>query len=289
VVRILLGTQLRRLRKASGVSAEVAGHAIRASQTKISRMEHGRIGFTARDVANLLTLYGVTDQHQRQNLLALARQTNAADWAHYYSDLLPNWAATYLGLEQCSSVIRTYQPRLVPDLLQTEDVARVLQRLSHPTESVLDIERRVALQMTRQEILTAPGAPQLWAVIDQAALWRLVECSALREQIRQLIAMAQLPHVRVQVLPVYSCENVALGGPLTILRFVDPELPDVVYIQQQTTVLYLDRDEDVQHYRALLDHVFTLATPPAQTINYLNSFLAKCECLHEGACLPGAD
>ena len=94
MVRILLGTQLRRLRKASGASAEVAGHAIRASQTKISRMERGRIGFTARNVANLLTLYDVTDQHQRQNLLALARQANAADWAHYYSDLLANWAAT---------------------------------------------------------------------------------------------------------------------------------------------------------------------------------------------------
>ncbi len=101
--------------------------------------------------------------------------------------------------------------------------------------------------------------------------------------------MAQLPHVRIQVLPVYSGENVALGGSLTILRLVDPELSDVVYIQQQTTMLYLDKDEDVQHYRALLDHVFTLATPPAQTSNYLNSFLAKCERLHEGACLPDAE
>jgi transcriptional regulator with XRE-family HTH domain len=277
VVRILLGTQLRRLRKASGVSAEVAGHAIRASQTKISRMEHGRIGFTARDVANLLTLYGVTDQHQRQNLLALARQANAADWAHYYSDLLPNWAATYLGLEQCSSVIRTYQPRLVPDLLQTEDVARVLQRLSHPTESVLDIERRVALQMTRQEILTAPGAPQLWAVIDQAALWRLVGCSTLREQIRHLITMAELPHVRLQLLPVYSGEYVAIGGPFTILRFAEPELTDIVYLQQHTTALHLDRDEDVQHYRELMDHICVLAKSPAETIVYLNTILTYSE------------
>jgi transcriptional regulator with XRE-family HTH domain len=275
VVCTLLGTQLRRLRQASGVTVEVAGHAIRVSHTKIGRMERGRVGFNVRDVAKLLTLYGVTDQHQRRKLLALAREANAADWAHYYSDLLPSWGATYLGLEQASSVIRTYQPQLVPDLLQTEDVARALQRLRHPSDSVLDIERRVALQMTRQEISTDPGAPQLWAVIDQAALWRLVGCPTLREQIRHLITMAELPHVTLQVLPAYSGKNVAIGGHLTILRFADPELPDVVYHQQQTTALYLDRDEDVQHYRALMDNVGALAKSPTQTINYLSTLLTN--------------
>jgi DNA-binding XRE family transcriptional regulator len=272
---ILLGNHLRRLRKACGVTAEVAGHAIGASHTKIIRMEHGRVGFKARDVADLLTLYGVTDQHQRQKLLALAQQANAADWAHYYSDLLPSWVATYLGLEQASSVIRTYQPQLVPDLLQIDDVVRTLQRLIHPSDSVLDIERRIALQMTRQEIVTSSGGPQLWALIDQAALWRLVGCSALIEQIRHLITMAQLPQVRLQVLPVYYEEYVAIGGPLTILRFADPELPDVVYRQQQTTALYLDRDKDVQHYRALIDHVCALAKSPTETINYLRAFLTN--------------
>jgi hypothetical protein len=283
VDRILLGTHLRRLRQASGVTVEVAAHAIRASHIKISRMERGRVGFKARDVADLLTLYGVTDQHQRQKWLALARQANAADWAHYYSDLLPSWVATYFGLEQASSVIRTYQPQLVPDLLQTEDVARGLQRLIHPSDSVLDIERRVALQMTRQEILTDPSAPQLWAVIDQAALCRLVGCSALIEQIRHLITMAELPQVRLQVLPVYSGEHVAIGGPLTILRFADPELPDVVYRQQQTTALYLDRDKDVQHYRAQMDHVCALAKSPTETIKYLSALLTNFERPPQGA------
>jgi transcriptional regulator with XRE-family HTH domain len=277
VVRILLGTQLRRLRKASGITVEVASHAIGASHTKISRMEHGRVRFKVREVADLLTLYGVIDQHQRQTLLTLAVQANAADWAHYYSDLLPSWGATFLGLEQASSVIRTYQPQVVPDLLQTEDVARALQRLRHPSDSVLDIERRVALQMTRQEILTDPSAPQLWAVIDQAALWWLAGSSALGEQVRHLITMAELPHVRLQVLPTSSGEHVAISGPLTILRFADPELPDVVYHQQQTTALCLDSDEDVQHYRALMDNVGALAKSPRQTINYLSTLLTN-EC-----------
>jgi transcriptional regulator with XRE-family HTH domain len=277
VVGIVLGTQLRRLRKAKGITVEVASHALGASHTKISRMEHGRVGFKAREVADLLTLYGVTDQHQRQTLLTLALQANAADWAHYYSDLLPSWGATYLGLEQASSVIRTYQPQVIPDLLQTEDVARALQRLRHPSDCGLDIERRVAMQMTRQEILTEPSAPSLWAVIDQAALWWLAGSSALGEQVRHLLTMAQLPHVRLQMLPISSGEHVTTSGPLTILRFADPELPDVVYHQQQTTTLCLDQNEDVQHYRALMDNIGTLAKTPKQTITYLSALLTN-EC-----------
>ena len=277
VLRTTLGTQLRRLREASGVTAAVAGHAIRASHIKISRMERGRIGFNERDVADLLTLYGVTDQHQRAKFLALARQANATDWAHHYSDLLPSWGQTYLGLEQASSVIRTYQPRLLPSLLQTEGFARAILRLLHPSASALDIERRLALQMTRQEILTSPDAPRLWAVIDQAALWRLVGCSTLQEQIKHLITMAQLPHVRLQLLPVYSGEYVAIRGPFTILRFAEPELTDIVYLQQHTTALCLDRDEDVQHYRELMDHICVLAKSPADTISYLSAALANSE------------
>ena len=184
VARIMVGAQLRRLRQVRGLTAETAGHAIRASHTKISRMERGRGALSEREVATLLTLYGVTDQGQRGRLLTLAGQANAAPWAHHYRDLLPSWGQTYLGLEQASSVIRTYQPQLVPDLLQTEDVTRGVVRLFHPNASALDIERRVALQMTRQENLTRPDAPRVWAVFDQGALWRLVDRSARRAQIR---------------------------------------------------------------------------------------------------------
>jgi transcriptional regulator with XRE-family HTH domain len=274
VLRIMLGTELRRLRQASGVTAEVAARAIQASRAKISRMERGRVGFKEGDVTDLLTLYGVTDQHQRGAVLALARRANVPDWWYQYSDLLPSWDETYLGLEQASSVIRTYQPQLVPSLLQTQEVACGVLRFLHPSEPAHTIERRVALQVSRQEILTRPGAPQLWAVIDQAALWRLGQSSVLREQIQHLIAMAQLPHVKLQLLPAYSGEYVAIGGPFTILRFAEPNLPDIVYLQQHTTALYLDRDEDVQHYRALMDHVCVLAKSPAETINDLNTILA---------------
>jgi len=271
VLRIILGSQLRRLREVSGVTAEAAGYAIRASHAKISRMEHGRVGFKERDVADLLTLYGVNDQQQRGSFLELARRANEADWWQQYSDILPSRFDTYLGLEQASSTIRTYQPQLVPDLLQTRELSRAVIRFCHPSESAAEIERRVALLMTRQELLTHPNAPQLWAVIDQAALWRLERREVLRDQIQHLITMAELPHVKVQLLPRYSGEYVAWGSPFTILRFTEPDLPDIVYLEQLTGALYLDKDEDVHHYRIIMDRVCVLAKSPAQTIQYLNA------------------
>jgi hypothetical protein len=117
----------------------------------------------------------------------------------------------------------------------------------------------------------------VWAVLDQAALWRLDGYSARRAQIRHLITMAQLPHVTVQMLPAYPGEHVAVAGPLTILRFAEPEIPDIAHLQHQTTALYLDRDEDVQLYRTLMDRLCVLALSPAKTIKYLSTIIAQPE------------
>jgi len=168
-LRIALGTQLRRLREANGISAEAASYAIRASHAKISRMELGRVGFKERDVADLLTLYGITDEHERATFLALARQANLPGWWHQYSDILPSWFEMYLGLEQASSVIRTYEPQLVPGLLQTEDGARSVIQLGNPDLCEADIDRRVALRMKRQRVLTEPDGPNLWGVVGRKA------------------------------------------------------------------------------------------------------------------------
>src|ERR687885_2518762 len=140
-LRIVLGNQLRQLREASGITAGAAGHAIRASHAKISRMELGRVGFKERDVADLLTLYGIIDEQERGAFLALARRANVPGWWHHYSDILPHWFEMYLGLEQAASVIRTYEPQLVPGLLQTEEGARAVIQLGNPDVAAGDIER----------------------------------------------------------------------------------------------------------------------------------------------------
>jgi len=274
-LRIVLGNQLRQLREASGVTTGAAGHAIRASHAKISRMELGRVGFKERDVADLLTLYGITDEQERESFLALARQSNVPGWWHHYSDILPNWFEMYLGLEQASSVIRTYEPQLIPGLLQTPEVARAVILLGNANASADAIERRVALRMKRQKVLTQPGAPNLWAVVDEAALWRIDGRSAMREQIRHLIEMAELANVTLQVIPLYSGAHAAVGGPFSILRFSEPDLPDIVYLEQLTSALYLDKEQDVQHYLMVMDRLCVQAKPPAETIRFLSSTLKE--------------
>ncbi|MDQ2880299.1 MAG: helix-turn-helix domain-containing protein [Actinomycetota bacterium] len=275
VLRIALGTQLRRLREANGISAEAAGHAIRASHAKISRMELGRVGFKERDVADLLTLYGIIDEHERATFLALARQANMPGWWHQYSDILPTWFEMYLGLEQASSVIRTYQPHFVPELLQTREVACAVIQLEHPDASADDIERRLALRMTRQKILTQAGAPSLWVLIDESALWRLDERSTMREQIQHLIEMAELPNVRIQVIPLFFGVHVAVGGPFAILRFSEPDLPDIVYLEQLTSALYLDKSQDVQHYLMVMDRLCVQANSPTETMTFLSDTIKE--------------
>jgi len=120
VLRILLGSQLRRLREAKGVTRDDAGYTIRASGSKISRMELGRVSFKERDVQDLLDLYGV-DQEEAQSLVALARQANSPGWWHKYGDVLPDWFGVYVGLEEAASLIRLYEVQFIPGLLQTAD------------------------------------------------------------------------------------------------------------------------------------------------------------------------
>src|SRR5215469_5616394 len=172
VLRILLGSQLRRLREAKGVTRDDAGYTIRASGSKISRMELGRVSFKERDVEDLLDLYGV-DEEEAQALIALARQANSPGWWHRYSDVLPDWFQVYVGLEEAALLIRLYEVQFVPGLLQTADYARAVIRLGLPSASADEVERRVGLRMARQEVLKKEsGGPRLWAVVDEAALRR---------------------------------------------------------------------------------------------------------------------
>ena len=160
-VRIMLGAQLRRLREAKRITLEDAGYVIRASGSKMSRLETGRVGFKPRDIADLLTLYGVTDDQERATLQELARQASTRGWWHDYADIVPAWFEPYVGLEEAAASIRCFEIQLVPGLLQTPGYARAIATLGHPAGSDAEIERRVSLQLARQAVLTRAraGAP----------------------------------------------------------------------------------------------------------------------------------
>jgi transcriptional regulator with XRE-family HTH domain len=266
VVRIVLGTQLRRLREAAGVTREQAGDAIRASHAKISRLELGRVGFKERDLEDLLTCYGVVDPAQRAALLELVKPTNARGWWQQDGDLLPSWFEMYLRLEQEAGYIRTFQVQFVPGLLQSEDYARRVILAGHGAESAFEVDRRVRLRMNRKKMLVEPGGPQFWAVIDEAALRRpFGGAQVMRDQLEHILEMSELPNVTVQVLPFSAGSHAAAGGPFTLLRFAEADLPDVVYLEQLNSAVYVDKRSDVEDYLGVIEQVSVQAMPPAES------------------------
>ncbi|WP_051866386.1 helix-turn-helix domain-containing protein [Streptosporangium roseum] len=276
ILRILLGAQLRRLRTAKGVSREDAGYAIRASHAKISRLELGRVGFKERDVADLLTLYGVTDPCDRSPLLALALQANAPGWWHKYGDLLPSWFEVYVGLEEAASIVRTYEVQFVPGLLQSPEYARAVIMLVHSAASAEEVDRRVALRMTRQERLTRPDATTLWAVMDEAVLRRPIGGpQVLRAQIDHLLKVTEMPNVRLQIMPFHRGGHAAAGGSFSILRFPERDLPDVVYLEQLTSALYVDKLVETDHYMQVMDRLCVQAYSVADSQRFLRDLRAE--------------
>jgi transcriptional regulator with XRE-family HTH domain len=274
VRRLVLGTHLRRLREDASITVEQAAAAIRGSHSKISRMEHGQVGFKERDIADLLTLYGVTGAEERQALLKLAREANTPGWWQGYSDILPHWVKPYLGLEAAAALIRNYAPEFVPALLQTESYARTLMRLDSTTED--DVRRRAEARLYRQEILRRATSPRLWAVMDEAALRRSIGGrSVMREQIRHLIHMCDHPAVTLQILPFQVGAHAGMGGPFTILRFSDPALRDVVYIEQLTSAIYLDKPAEVDCYLDVIEQLCIQAVMPDKTPEMLRNILAE--------------
>lgn len=274
VLRILLGAQLRRLREQNGISTEAAGHLIRGSHSKISRMELGRVGFKARDVEDLLTLYGVTDLESRDALLALAAQANTPGWWHKYNDILPSWFEVYVGLEEAASRIRAYEVQFIPGLLQTEEYARAVIELGHPTALEPEIERRVGLRMARQHRLTGEQPLTLWAVVDEAALRRpLGGRAVMRRQVEYLCEVTDRPNITLQIMPFDAGGHAAAGGPFSILRFSEQSLPDVVYLEQLTSSLYLDKSADVERYQRVMDRLAIEAKPASETRRILRSVL----------------
>jgi len=275
VRRILLGSQLRRLREAREITRDQAGYAIRASESKISRMELGRVPFKERDVADLLTLYQVTDEAERAPLLALANAANVPGWWHRYGDVLADWFQPYLGLEEAASMVRTYEVQFVPGLLQTPEYARAVITAGNRGADDAEAERRVAMRMARQEVLNRAAPPLLWAVIDEAALRRPIGgAGVMRGQLQALIEKVRLDRVIVQVMPFRFGGHVAESGAYTILRFPEPDLPDVVYLEHLTGAIYLDKRSDVDRYLDNMERLCAQASPPDRTPGILAAIRA---------------
>src|SRR6201989_570652 len=180
VPRMLVGIQLHRFREMAGITPDQAAYEIRASRSKISRMENGLVRFKERDVTDLLTLYGVTDEKTRSGLVKLTRQANTPGWWAKYGDIMADWVEAYLGLETAASVIRSFELQFVHGLFQTEDYARAVTMLGHTSAPAQEIDRRGGRRLRRAGLRDGAPPPQVWSVLDEGALRRPVGGPARR-------------------------------------------------------------------------------------------------------------
>jgi hypothetical protein len=216
------------------------------------------VSVSPRDVRDMLEIYGVPDS-QRDTLVQLARESRQKGWWHAYGDsVLPHFA-TYLGLESAASEIRIYEVNLIPGLLQTEDYARAVISAGMVDRTLPDIERSVALRMERQQIART-NTPKLWAVLDEAALRREVGGSeVMRTQLEHLRELASTRNISIQVIPFRGGAHPAQGRPFIILAFDPDPDPDVVYLEDLTSALWVENVDEVDRYNIFFDHLCATA------------------------------
>ncbi|MEU8119499.1 helix-turn-helix transcriptional regulator [Spirillospora sp. NPDC049024] len=275
VPRMLLGRRLRELREAARLSRRKAGLAIYGSESKITRLELGRSRAKPGDVARLLDRYGA-DPGERATLLALAEQTDAPPWWHADGDIVPRWVRDYLSAEQAAKLVRTFEARFVPGLLQTEDYARELVASRAGSRSEAETERRVEFRMRRQRVLRRRPRPlNLWVVLDEGALWRpLVAPETMRGQILHIVELCRRPNVTIQIAPLGISGQVAGDGSLTLVRFPQQGLQDMVYLERPDNAVYPTRRAEIEHHWHIFNTLVTEASPPEHTPRVLARILA---------------
>lgn len=275
-LRVMIGSNLRRLREEAGISREDAGEEIRGSASKISRVELGRVSFRLRDVRDLMIMYGVRDDDEIERFVDMASEANRPSKWHRYNDFLPDWFSSYLDMEGAASMIRTYEVQVVPGLLQNEAYARAVMMLGYGHTPLTEIDKRIDVRLKRQEILDREDKPpELWAVLDEAALHRpFGGAGVMRGQIQALMEACDKPNVRIQIVPFASGAHSGAGAPFTWLRFAYEELNDVIYLEHLTGGLYLERDNEIDAYQAAMEHLCVQATQPNKTQDFLRQILS---------------
>jgi len=269
-----LARTLRQLRDNAGLTIEEVAEKLELSASTVSRMETAQVGVRARDLRDLLDTYGVTGA-ERDQLLQIARERRQQYWWREYKDL-PNIAVA--GLEADASTIWQYSTQLVPGLLQTDSYARAVLEAIRLDAKPGDIERRLELRLHRQALLTSENAPEYWVVLDEAVARRQVGGPAtMAEQLLQLIEVAKLPNVTLQLLPFDSGEHAGMDGEFTLYHYRESADPDVVYIENTGSDLYLEAPEVTRRYNKIFDHLRAAAQNPGESIRTLGGIQSQLE------------
>jgi transcriptional regulator with XRE-family HTH domain len=274
LLKMLVGVQLAGFREDAGLSQEQAARRLGFSPAKLSRIESGkgRKPPTEKDVRALLELYG-TDPYEVSVLLKLLQRAGEPGWWQRYDKrLMPEWFERLVGLQEAAVTIRTFEIQYVPGLLQTAEYARAVVERGLPNVSAGEVQRRVELRMRRTQLLSRADAPQLWAVIDESVLLRILGShEVMREQLAHLIAMAALPNVTLQIVPLNVTNASAPAIPVTYLRFGGLDLPDVVYLEHIRSANFLEDQDETEEYRLVLDRLADEALTPRASLELLRT------------------
>ncbi|MFB7734963.1 helix-turn-helix domain-containing protein [Streptomyces sp. NPDC056112] len=272
LLKMLVGVQLAGFREDAGLSQEQSARELGFSAAKLSRIESGkgRRPPAEGDVRALLKLYG-TDEYESSVLLRLLRRAGEPGWWQRYDKrLMPEWFDRLVGLQEAAAAIRTFEIQYVPGLLQTAAYTRAVVERGLPTASAGEVQRRVELRMRRAQLLLRQDAPQVWAVIDESVLLRVLGSrEVMREQLDHLVTMAQRPNVTVQIVPLDVTNASAPAIPITYLRFGGLDLPDVVYLEHIRSANFLEDRDETEEYRIALDRLADEALTPQETLALL--------------------
>lgn len=267
-----LARSLRHLREGAGLTIEEVAEKLEMSASTVSRMETAQVGVRPRDLRLLLDIYEVSDA-ERDQLLQIARERRQQRWWQEYADL-PN--IPLAGLEEEASTIWQFSTQLVPGLLQTEAYARAVLEAIRLDDKPGDIERRLEVRLHRQEVLNRENAPEYWAVLDEAVVRRQVGGpSVMAGQLGYLLEVAKLPNMTLQVLPFAGGEHAGMDGEFTLLHYRESADPDVVYIENTGSDLYLEGPEVTRRYNRIFDRVRAAAQNPGESIRTLGSIQSQ--------------
>ncbi|MFB7598132.1 helix-turn-helix domain-containing protein [Streptomyces sp. NPDC056160] len=273
LLKMLVGVQLAGFREDAGMSQEQAARGLGFSAAKLSRIESGkgRRPPTEGDVRALLGLYGTDDYESSVLLKLLQRAGEPGWWQRYDKRLMPEWFDRLVGLQEAATAIRTFEIQYVPGLLQTQAYARAVVERGLPTASASEVRRRVELRTRRTELLTREDAPQVWAIMDESVLLRVLGSrETMREQLDRLVELARLPHVTLQIVPLDVTNASAPAIPVTYLRFGGLDLPDVVYLEHIRSANFLEDRDETEEYRISLDRLADEALTPLESMALLH-------------------
>jgi transcriptional regulator with XRE-family HTH domain len=272
LLKMLVGVQLAGFREDARLAQDQAARAVGFSAAKLSRIESGkgRRPPTENDVRALLELYG-TDAYEASVLLKLLQRAGEPGWWQRYDKrLMPEWFDRLVGLQEAAATIRTFEIQYVPGLLQTPAYTKAVVERGLPNAPAGEVERRVELRRHRARLLSRTDAPQLWAIIDESVLLRVLgSTDVMREQLAHLVEMAERSNVTLQIVPLSVTNASAPAIPITYLRFGGLDLPDVVYLEHIKSANFLEDRDETEEYRIALDRLADEALKPRDSLELL--------------------